>query len=337
MRGVVFLGNRQLEIRDFPDPQPGPGEAVVKMRASGLCGSDLHVYRGAQAQTSIGGHEPCGEVAALGPGVTGLQVGARVINHHYAGCGACKYCRIGYEQLCVHGHRIFGFGTHGGNADYLLVPARTLLPLPDELTFEEGAAVACGTGTAYMALKKLDVSGRDTLAVYGQGPVGLSATLLGKAMGARVIAVDVTPDRLELARNFGADVVLNPGEGDPVAAIRELTHGEGADATLDCTGHAAAREQTVQSARVWGRACFVGEGGTVTLNVSRDVIHKHLTIYGSWTFGTVGMAECAQFIVDRGLPLARLITHRFPLDQAVEAFRIFDTGTTGKCVFVMPE
>jgi threonine dehydrogenase-like Zn-dependent dehydrogenase len=337
MRGVVFLGGRQVEIRDFPDPQPGPGEAVVKMRASGLCGSDLRPYRGDEARATISGHEPCGEVATLGPGTIGPALGTRVIVHHYSGCGACKHCRIGYEQLCVQGgHAVYGFSAHGGNADYLLVPARTLLPLPEALSFEEGAAVACGTGTAYMALKRLDVSGRDTLAVFGQGPVGLSATLLGTAMGARVIAVDVTPARLDLARQLGAAEAINAAEDDPVAAIRDLTHGEGADATMDCTGHATARDQAVQSARVWGRVCWVGEGGTVTLNVSRDVIHKHLTIYGSWTFSTVGMAECAQYIVDRGVPLARLITHRYRLDQAEEAFREFDAGATGKCVFVMP-
>ncbi|HLZ09994.1 MAG TPA: alcohol dehydrogenase catalytic domain-containing protein, partial [Chloroflexota bacterium] len=174
MRGVVFLGNRQLEIREFPDPEPGPGEVVVAVRVSGLCGSDLTPYRGAVAQRTISGHEPCGDVAAIGPGVEGVTVGDRVMIHHYSGCGRCKYCRIGYEQLCLYDHKIYGFGTNGGNADRLLVPARCLVPLPDELTYAEGAAIACGTGTAYMALKKLDLSGRDTLAIYGQGPVGLS-------------------------------------------------------------------------------------------------------------------------------------------------------------------
>jgi threonine dehydrogenase-like Zn-dependent dehydrogenase len=333
MRGVVFLGNRDLEIREFPDPEPDPGEAVVAMRASGICGSDLTPYRGAVAQVAIGGHEPCGQVAAIGAGVEGVTVGDRVMIHHYSGCGRCKYCRIGYEQLCLHGHKIYGLGTHGGNADQMLVPARCLIPLPDELTFAEGAAIACGTGTAYMALKKLDVSGRDTLAIYGQGPVGLSATLLGRAMGARIIAIDVAPARLELARTLGADEVVNPLDDDPIGAVRDLTHDEGADATLDCTGNATARAQTVRSARVFGRACFVGEGGTVTLEPSPDIIHRHLTLYGSWTFPTVGLAECARFVVDRAIPLARLITHRFSLDQAEEAFRTFDGGATGKCVF----
>ena len=119
---------------------------------------------------------------------------------------------------------------------YMKVPARTNVPLPDELTFEEGAAVSCGTGTAYGALKRIDVSGRDTLAVFGQGPVGLSATLLGVAMGARVIAVDIAPERLALAKQFGADAIDQLARDRPGEAIMDLTHGEGAEATMDCTG-----------------------------------------------------------------------------------------------------
>jgi threonine dehydrogenase-like Zn-dependent dehydrogenase len=341
MRGLVMLGDREVELRDFPDPVPGPGEVVVAIKASGMCGSDLSPYRAPRgnrdlANLPISGHEPCGVVVERGPGVTASQapLGARVMVHHYHGCGACKHCRVGYSQMCLHGHKTYGFSDHGGNAPYILVPASTLVPLPDELDFVEGSAIACGTGTAYMALKRLDVSGRDTLAIFGQGPVGLSATLLGKAMGARIIAVDLSAERRALAREFGADIVLDPAAGDPVAAIEELTHGEGAETTLDCTGNPEARAQTVRSARIWGRACFVGEGNTVTLNPSPDIIHKQLTLYGSWTFSTVGLAECAQFIVDHNLPLGRLITHRFALDQAADAFRLFETTTTGKGAFV---
>lgn len=337
MRGVVFLGDQQLELREFPDPLPGPGEVVVRIGASGLCGSDLHAYRATGKQSHISGHEPCGSVAAVGPGVADWNVGDRVIVHHYSGCGICRYCRIGYDQLCLRGHRTYGFGSHGSNADLLLVPARCLVRLPDELSYVEGAAIACGTGTAYTALKRLDVSGRDTLAIYGQGPVGLSATLLGKAMGARVVAVDLSATRLELASDLGADVVINPMETEPVQAIRDLTHGEGADATLDCSASPTARAQAVRSARVFGRACFVGEGGTVTLEPSPDIIHRHLTLYGSWTFPSVGLEECAHWVVDRGVPLPRLITHRFRLEQADEAFRTFAGGATGKCVFVLAE
>lgn len=349
MRGVVFLGERELELKEYPDPIPGPGEVVLQMKASGMCGSDLHPYRaprggGAAAALGlgngtgpfIGGHEPCGVVAARGPGVAESDApnGARVMNHHYKGCGHCQHCRGGWSQLCPHGIVVYGMTGHGGHAPYMKVPASTLVPLPDELSFEEGAAVSCGTGTAYQALKRLDVSGRDTLAVFGQGPVGLSATMLGVAMGARVIAVDVGAERRQLGREFGADAVVDPGAGEPVAALKALTDGEGVDAALDCTGSPDARLAAVRATRTWGRVGLVGEGNQVTFEVSRDLLRRQLTIHASWTFSTLIQAECARFIVRRKVPLGRLLTHRFRLEQAAEAYRLFDTQTTGKGVFV---
>jgi threonine dehydrogenase-like Zn-dependent dehydrogenase len=347
MRGVVFLGNRTLELREFPDPTPGPGEVVLAIKASGMCGSDLHPYRaagdaakslglGGACGPVIGGHEPCGVVAARGAGVAEADapVGARVMQHHYKGCGRCKHCLAGWSQLCPHGRIVYGLTGHGAHAPFMTAPASTLVPLPDELTFEEGAAIACGTGTAYGALKRLDVSGRDTLAVFGQGPVGLSATLLGAAMGARVIAVDIARERLVLARESGADAVVNAKETDPVAAIRELTHGEGAETTMDCSGTSEGRLGAVRSAATWGRVGFVGEGGTTAFDVSQDLLRKQLTLHASWTFSALGQAECARFIARRRIPLTRLLTHRFKLEQAGEAYRLFDTQTTGKGVFV---
>jgi len=337
MRGIVFTGNRKVEMREFPDPVPGPGEAVVRMRASGICGSDLTPYRADRVNSYISGHEPCGVVAALGEHAAGAKVGDRVIVYHYSGDGTCKYCRTGWEQMCPNGRKTYGFGHNGGNADYILVPARTLVPLPDELSFEEGAAIACGTGTAYGAMLRLQASGRDTLAVFGAGPVGLSAVLLARAMGARVIAVDISPARLDFARELGADHTINSREVEPLPAIADLTHGEGADLAVDCTGNAEARAQMVRCVRIFGTACFVGEGGTVTLNVSPDVIKKRLTIMGSWTFSMPMLGECARFIVDRKVPLHRLITGRYTLDQAARAMADFEGGSVGKSVFVMPE
>src|SRR5437763_1854090 len=198
--------------------------------------------------------------------------------HHYKGCGVCGHCRTGWSQLCEEGFVAYGIGGHGGHADYLKVPASTLVPLPDQLSFETGAAIACGTGTAYGALRRINLSGRDTIAIFGQGPVGLSATQLAAAMGARVIALDVSPERLERATAFGADAVVNPGSNDPIAAIKALTHGKGADLTLDTSGSSAGRINAVRSARTWGTVCFVGEGGDVTIEVSPDMIRKQLTI-----------------------------------------------------------
>ncbi len=338
MKGVVFIGDRNLELRDLPEPEPGPGEVLLKMMASGLCGSDLKRYRAPRAELTgslhVAGHEPCGVVSEVGPGVTQVQVGDRVMMHHYTGCNACSMCRIGYTQMCLNHHEVYGSTADGGHQDYLLCPASTCVRMPDDLPFDQGAAVACGTGTAFHAVKRLGISGADTIAVFGQGPVGASATMFARAMGARVIAVDMIPERLELARELGADVVVDASEDDAESVIRELTNGEGADATLDATGIPQARINAVDSARYWGRVCFVGEGNTTTFDVSAQIIHKQLTIYGSWTFSLAGLAEAANFVVDRGAPLDRLITHRYALDQADEAYRLFDTGKTGKPVFV---
>jgi threonine dehydrogenase-like Zn-dependent dehydrogenase len=342
MRGVVFLGDRKLTLQDFPDPTPGQGEVIIAIKASGMCGSDLRHYRAAASPTSgsggpvIAGHEPCGVVAAVGAGVPEgfAPIGSRVMNHHYKGCGRCKHCRVGWSQLCRSGTTVFGITGHGGHAPFMKVPASTLISLPDELSFEEGAAISCGTGTAYGALKRIEVSGRDTLAVFGQGPVGLSATMLGRAMGARVIAVDISEERLKLAKEFGADAVVNSNEIDPVVAIHDLTHGEGAETTMDCTGASEARLAAVRSAGTWGRVALVGEGGTVTFDVSQHLLRRQLTLHASWTFSAIGQAECARFIVDKRLPLNTLLTHRFQLTEAEAAYRLFDTQTTGKGVFV---
>jgi 2-desacetyl-2-hydroxyethyl bacteriochlorophyllide A dehydrogenase len=342
MKGIVFVGDREVELRELSKPSPGPGEVVLAMKASGLCGSDLRAYRVPRAQRgdltalAVGGHEPCGVVAEVGPGVSTVRVGDRVMMHHYTGCGTCRMCRIGYTQMCLHHHEVYGFTQGGGHQDFLKVPASTCVPLPDALSFEEGAACACGTGTAFHALKRLGISGIDTLAIFGQGPVGLSATQFAATMGARVIAVDVIPERLELAGQLGADRTIDASAEPPVEAIRGLTHGDGADATLDATGIPQARLNAVDSARLWGKVCFVGEGNTTTFDVSPQIIHKQLTIYGSWTFSLSGLAEVADFVVERRVPLKELITHRFTLDQAAEAYRLFDGGRTGKVVLVWP-
>jgi threonine dehydrogenase-like Zn-dependent dehydrogenase len=348
MRGALFVGDRKVEIRQFPDPLPGPGEVVLQIKASGMCGSDLKFYRPAPGEAQralglgdisepiIGGHEPCGVVAAVGPGVSEAEakVGDRVMDHHYCGCGVCSHCRVGWSQLCRNGFVVYGVTANGAHADYMKVPARTLVPLPDELSFATGAAISCGTGTAYNALRRMDLCGRHTLAVFGQGPVGLSAVQLARAMGARVIALDVTAERRRFATAMGADTVIDPAADDPVEALRELTHGEGVDLALDCSGAEAARSAAVRATRTWGTVCFVGEGGSVTIDVSRDMIRKQLTVIGSWTFSSVLQAECARFVADREINVERLFTQRWTLDQADEAYKLFDTQTTGKGVFL---
>ena len=230
---------------------------------------------------------------------------------------------------------VYGNNDDGGHAPYLKVPANTLVPLPDELSFEAGAAISCGTGTAYRALVRLNVSARDTIAIFGQGPVGLSATQLAHAMNARVIAVDVNAERLKRASEFGADALINPGKDDPLQALRELTDGIGVDCALDTSGASSARIAAVRATKIWGVCCFVGEGGDVTINVSPDMIRRQMTIIASWTFSSIGQAECARFIVSHNIDVDRIFTNRWSLDQAAEAYRLFDQGVGGKGVFLM--
>lgn len=348
MRGVVFTGDSTLDHIEFPDPVPGPRDVVLEIKASGMCGSDLKLYRppaGAAFKALglkdsgapvIAGHEPCGIVAALGRDVDAslIRVGDRVTLHHYQGCWTCAQCRTGWTQMCERTAIVYGVTGHGGHAPYMRAAVETLVALPAEVSFTTGAAISCGTGTAFGALVRMEVSARDTVAIFGQGPVGLSATQLAAAMGARVIAVDVSGERARRAREFGAADVVDASAEDPVEAIRALTGGRGAGKALDASGAAAGRSAAVRCAAAWGVVCFVGEGAEVTLNVSADIIRKQLTIVGSWTLSSAATADCVRFIADRGLEVDKLFTDRWTLDQAEAAYQAFDKQAAGKGVFV---
>ncbi len=328
MRAAFTDGGRTLEVREIPDPVPGEGEVLFEVRASGMCGSDLYPYR-APAGSGSGlpiGHEPCGVVADLGPGVdaAAVPVGMRAIQHHYSGCGGCDQCLAGWTQLCRVSYIGYGYEAPGSHAQYMAVPADTLVPLPDGVSFTAGAAIACGTGTAFQALRRLGVGPGETVAVFGLGPVGLSATQFATSMGARVVGVDLIAERREHAVSMGADATVAPADGDSVEAIWDLTGGRGAACGLDATGNATARNQMVRSLGTWGRGCFVGEGGEVTLDVSDDLLRRQITLHGSWTFSTAGVAACARYVAERAVDVDRVFTHTWSLDDAAEAFRLFD-------------
>jgi L-iditol 2-dehydrogenase len=354
MRGVVFKGDRQLEVMQFPDPTPGPGQAVIEMKASGMCGSDLHFYRNGPAEVIrslgfkdlasrgiderapvIGGHEPCGVIAAVGAGVDArlFKVGDRVMVFHYEGCQHCASCRTGWTQLCDQGATIHGVIAHGGHADYLKVPVSSLVHLPEEMSFAGGAAVSCGTGTAYGALLRLDISARDTLAVFGLGPVGLSAAQLAAAMGVEVIGVDISDGRVSQAKEFGVAHAIDGSKVDPVAEILKLTGGEGVTCAMDCAGGEVPRQQAVRSTRPWGRIALVAVGGNFTVDAMKDLIGKQRTVIGSYTFSEVAMKDCAHFIADHGVEVDKLFTDYWRLEQANGAYRHFDSQASGKGVF----
>lgn len=340
MRGIVFPGDCTVALINFPDPTPGPGEVVIEVKASGMCGSDLHIYRAPRSASNpaiIRGHEPCGIVVAAGKGVEGplSTVGTRVMVHHYIGCKSCGHCKSGWPQMCCDVPMVvYSADAHGGHAPYMKVAVETLVPLDDRLSFAAGAAISCGTGTAWGAFERMGLSGRDTLAVFGQGPVGLSATMLAKAQGARVIAVDIDEDRLVRAKAFGADHIVNSKTDNAPDAIKTLTQGKGATMVLETAGATQAGFDALRSASAWGTVGLVGLGGELRFSLG-EMLRRQLRIIPSWTMSIQGQRACADFVIERGIDVDALFTEHWSLEQAEAAYKQFNTQSGGKGVFLM--
>ncbi len=343
MRGVVLPGDSTVEHVEVPVPSPGHGQVLLRMRASSICGSDIraiyreHLGHGAEAYRGVvAGHEPCGEVVEVGPGCRNLRFGDRVVVYHIVGCGLCDECRNGYEIGCTDGSRAaHGWQRDGGHADYLLAEERSCLPLPDSLTYVDGAFVSCGFGTAWEALLRIGVDGTDTLLVTGLGPVGLAAAALGRALGAgTVVGVDPVPGRRELATELGLVDHALPSDDSTLDAVLDLTGGAGHSRTVDCSGNPDARRLAVRSTARWGRCAFVGEGGDVTLDVSQELIHKQVSVFGSWVTSLSHMRRLLVLLDRWDLHPERIVTHRFALEEAAEAYNIADGGSMGKVCIV---
>lgn len=338
MTGIILPGGSQIDRVKVPIPEPGHRQVLVDVQASSICGSDIraiyreHLGHGAEAyQGVIAGHEPCGRIVAVGAGCIERRVGDRVVIYHISGCGQCAECRHGYLIGCESPNRAaYGWQRDGGHARYLLAEEETCLLLPDELTFEDGALVSCGFGTAYEGLLRLGVSGRDQLLITGLGPVGLAAGMLAKAMGVTlVVGTDLSPQRSALATELG--VVDEALTGTDVSdELMSLSGGHGFSAAIDCSGSAAGRRVALENLRTWGRCAFVGEGGDVSFDVSPVLIHRQVTLYGSWVTSLRHMADLLELLTQWQIHPDAIVTHRFGLDQAAEAYRLADEGAAGK-------
>jgi threonine dehydrogenase-like Zn-dependent dehydrogenase len=285
----------------------------------------------------VAGHEPAGEIVEVGPGCRRFGVGDRVLLYHIAGCGLCSDCRAGYMISCNSPWRAaYGWQRDGGHADYLLAEESTCVALPPPLSFVDGACVACGFGTAYEALCRVGVSGRDAVLITGIGPVGMAAGLLARALGAQtVIGVDVMPERLALAEEVGAITGGVPAGATAAPEVQRLTGGEGCEVSVDCSGSAAGRATALAGTRRWGRCVLVGEGGRLEVDASPVLIHRQITLIGSWVTSIGRMAELVERLVRWNLRPERVVTHRFPLAEATEAYALADEGRVGKVGLVM--
>jgi threonine dehydrogenase-like Zn-dependent dehydrogenase len=320
MQTVQILGSSRVEVREVPIPVPGPGEALVKIGISAICGSELPNYRGAEAAAPLHntGHEMCGTVVQAN-GVCGISEGQRVGLQILYGCGQCMACLQGDPKHCQAGAKLL----MNAHSDYVAAPAMCMIPLPGDLAWEQ-AVLVCGDtlGTPYRALKRLGgVHAGETAAVFGCGPIGLGALTWLKFYGARVIVSELGPYRRELALRLGADIVVDPSHENVVQRIWGET-GDGADLCVDCSEAAQTLNDALDAARVWGRVAMVGEKATVPVHPSDQAIRKELSIAGSWYFNPPEFFEMLGYY-RRGLPLSQIITHRYGLADAPEAYTRF--------------
>jgi threonine dehydrogenase-like Zn-dependent dehydrogenase len=216
-------------------------------------------------------------------------------------------------------------------AEFMIAEEKDLIFLPDQLTFADGAQVACGFGTVYEGLQKIGICGNDAVLITGLGPVGLAAGALSRKLGAqKIIGIDAMPERLELAKTLGlCDLVLRAGP-ENVAEVLDATDGRGVERAIECSANAQARAVAIRATRKWGKIAMVGEGGTVSFNPSPDIIHDQKTIYGSWVTSTWLMEELVEHLVRWKLHPEDIITHRFKLDQAEDAYSLMASGHCGK-------
>ena len=344
MKGVVLPGQRRVEINEFPIPEPGFGQVLVKMKASSVCGSDIraiyreHLGEGPEGyQGVIAGHEPCGRIVKTGPGCKRFSESDRVVVYHISGCGVCRDCRAGDMISCTSPLRAaYGWQRNGGHADYLLAEENTCVMLPGELSYVDGALVACGFGTVYEALNRVQVSGNDKVLITGLGPVGMGAGLVAKALGAtQIVGADISQSRLEIAQSIGAIDHAVLSNDRAVARIRDLTNDLGCEVSIDCSGAAAGRLLALQGTRRWGRCAMVGEGGRVDFDVSQTIIHNQVSIYGSWVTSLGHMEELVEKLVEWDLKPEAIVTHRFALEEASKAYRVADEGQSGKVCIIM--
>lgn len=346
MRAAYLPGNSTVDLREIDIPEPGHGEVLIKVKSSTICGSDIraiyreHLGKGPEGyQNVVCGHETSGQIVACGEGLRRFKEGDRVIVYHISGCGVCNDCRRGYMISCTSPYRrAYGWQRDGGMAEYMLAEEKDLVELPDELSYTDGAQVACGFGTVYEGIEKIGISGNDVVLVVGLGPVGLAAAMLAKAMGAdKVIGVDTVKERMDIAleKHLVDDALFSDGEA--LEKIQALTGGKGAERAIDCSGNTYGRQLAVRATRKWGRVVFIGEGGTVEFNPSPDIIHEQKTLYGSWVTTIWRMEELVERIVRWGIHPDELVTNRFTLDKASDAFALMAGGRCGKVAVVFDE
>ena len=330
MKAANLYEPGDIRWEEVPTPQPGPGEVLIKVKACGVCGSDISrvMQSGTYHFPTIPGHEFTGEVVHGGSGTETLPAGLRVTVVPLIPCRTCSYCANGKYHLCED-YDYLGSRSNGAFAEFVKVPAANLLPLPDNVDYELGA-LPDPAAVALHAARKLGLKPGDRVAVFGVGPIGAIALQWAKLLGASsTIAVDIFPEKLQAARNCGADLCIDGRSQDPVKIIQENTGGTGVERTLEFAGHPVTQEQCILStakrgSSVWGGISHRG------LNLSEksveDILRKEITIIGSWNSSFTPLASdwetTLKFMGKGKIKSSEIISHRLPLKEISATFRM---------------
>lgn len=339
MKGLVFRGPGKIAIEDVAVPKPGPGEAVIRVTLTTICGTDLHILRGEYPVKPglIIGHEPVGIIHELGVGITGYQVGDRVLVGAITPCGQCTYCLGGHWSQCggpIGGWK-FGNTMNGAQAEYLLVPnaQANLAKIPDDLRDEQVVLLADIASTGISAAESAEVKIGDTVAVFAQGPIGLCATAGAKLKGASlIIAVESDPVRTAMSKRMGADIVINHEKTDVVAEIRRLTSGEGVDVAIEALGTQPTFESALRVLRAGGTLSSLGVySGKLAIPVEPFAagLGDQKIITTLCPGGKERMRRLIELVRHGRLDLTPLLTHTFPLSRIVEAYELFGARREG--------
>jgi len=319
---MVKVG-QPLEMQEISIPTIGAREVLVRVKAAGICHSDAH-YRAGRSRVEplplTLGHEVAGVVEQIGAEVSNVSVGDRVCLHYNITCGDCYYCTTGHDQFCER-VRMIGHFADGGYAEYIAIPARNAIPLPNEIPFEPGATLMCASATAFHALQKSRLRGGESVAIFGIGGLGMSAIQLARALGALdVIAVDINAEKLKLAAHYGAQIV-NAKEADALDAIRDLTHGRGVDVAIEMIGLPQTMRQAVQSLGVLGRAVIVGlSDRTLEIKTYTELLGKEAAVIGSNDHLLSELPQVVELARRGVLDTSRVVTRTVPLEaEAINA------------------
>jgi L-threonine 3-dehydrogenase len=327
-------------LKQVPIPVCGPDEVLVKVKATSICGTDLHIYKWDSwaEQTvvtpNVFGHEFAGVVEQVGKDVTNVKVGDPISGEGHMVCGVCKACRTGNAHVCPH-TRSFGITAPGCFAEYAIVKAVNVIHNALDLPFEL-ACLQDPLGNAVQTVLSGDIVGK-SVAVIGAGPIGLMAITVARACGAGlIVAIDVNEYRLELAEQLGADVVINNKHQSMVEELRRLTSGEGVEVVLEMSGHPAAIHDGFEAVAHAGRVSLLGiPSQEVTLDLARHIIFKGLRVEGITGRKMYQTWYQIKGLLDQGrIQLAPLVTHKFKLEQYEEAFSLMSQGKCGKIVFI---